>query len=106
MNCAFHNELAAVAACQNCSVGLCNECIDKGLRIDNKPTCKKCSLEYINTTLDELDTEKAKIKTRKIIWTIILVLGAAFVIYDFFINPDGKEGLFLVGFFIWGLAGF
>lgn len=72
MNCAFHNELAAVAACQNCSVGLCNECIDKGLRIDNKPTCKKCSLEYINTALDELDTEKAKIKTRKIIWTIIL----------------------------------
>lgn len=106
MNCAFHNDFPAVVACQSCSVGLCNECMDKGLRIDNKPSCKKCSLDYVNNALDELNAESLKMKTKKIIWTIILVLGAAFVIYDFFINPDGKQGLFLVGFFIWGLAGF
>lgn len=37
MNCFNHNEKVAVGSCQNCNVGLCNECVTNAFKIDNKP---------------------------------------------------------------------
>lgn len=33
MNCFNHNKKVAVGACQNCNIGLCNECVTNALII-------------------------------------------------------------------------
>lgn len=107
MNCVNHQEIVAVASCNHCSVGLCKQCIDQFLRFDNKPLCKECSLKYVDEGLAELDNSLLQLRTKKIIWSIILLIGLVFIVLAW-LEPNGSDAIFkyLVGFFIWSLAGF
>ncbi|WP_394909157.1 hypothetical protein [uncultured Helicobacter sp.] len=104
MNCITHNDVPAVASCQHCNVGLCSECVHSFLQTDNKPLCKNCSKVYVDANLEMLHSELAGLKTKKIIWSIILVLGALLIVFD--ITSATSSGLMIVGILVWSLAGF
>ncbi|EAI8430347.1 hypothetical protein JYE83_001522 [Campylobacter upsaliensis] len=106
MNCFNHNEKVAVGSCQNCNVGLCNECVTNAFKIDNKPICKPCHLVMVESYMTELKNDLANIKIKKIIWTILLIVGALGLIYPFFGGTPLVFGNFLWAFFIWGFGGF
>ena len=105
MNCVTHNEVAAVATCQNCSVGLCKECIDKGLKNDNKPLCKNCSLAQLEQILKELEAASRNIDIRKIVWTIIFIVGGISILYGLYITERDNVFYVIIGLLIWALAG-
>ncbi|MCR6574104.1 hypothetical protein CINS5915_01980 [Campylobacter insulaenigrae] len=107
MNCINHNDVVSVSMCNHCNVGLCAECVNKFIKTDNKPLCKSCSILYIDNALDELNVSAKKNKTKKIIWTIILVFGVMVYFMDIFHVGENNILLRLIPtFFIWGLAGF
>ncbi|MCR2062892.1 hypothetical protein [Campylobacter helveticus] len=81
MNCFNHNDLVAVGACQNCGVGLCNECVSNAVKIENKPICKSCDLTRVESYIAELREELSKIKVKKIIWSVILALGCIALLF-------------------------
>ena len=104
MNCIKHNDVVAVGSCGKCNVGLCTECINDAVRDDdNKPMCQKCTLDvvidphiaYLQKTIDN-------IKQKRIIWSILLVVGAVFVGYGLLSDSLAEY----IGFLVWGCAGF
>lgn len=104
MNCVNHQEVVAVASCSHCGVGLCKECVGEFLKSDNKPLCKECSLKYVDEGLKELQEELSQLKTKKIIWSILLIVGLAALALTEIPTPNGGGVFFAC--LIWSIAGF
>lgn len=108
----YHNDKSAVGTCGKCGCGLCPECMQNATPMENldKPACKNCAILLIRAYLDELAQISAQMTMKKVIWTIILVLGAGIILYNFFQynaepKPDNIFGIIL-GILVWALAGF
>lgn len=106
MNCFNHNDLVAVGACQNCGVGLCNECVTNAVKIENKPICKSCDLTRVEGYIAELKGDLEKINIKKFIWSIILIAGIIALMYPFFKGAQFEIWHYLIACFIWAFAGF
>ncbi|ELS3708369.1 hypothetical protein QPP40_001100 [Campylobacter upsaliensis] len=106
MNCFNHNEKVAVGACQNCNVGLCNECITNAFKIDNKPICKPCHLTMVENYIVELKKELSQITLKKIIWSVILAIGCIVLLSPFAEGISFSVEHYLIACFIWAFAGF
>lgn len=106
MNCFNHNEQVAVGACQNCGVGLCAECVTDAAKIDNRPICKPCDLVRVDSAIAELSAELANINIKKIIWTVIFILGLGCLIYSSLTPTVDDYWLWFLCPIIWAFAGF
>lgn len=106
MNCFNHNDLVAVGACQNCGVGLCNECVSNAVKIENKPICKSCDLTRVESYIAELREELSKIKVKKIIWSVILALGCIALLSHLVVGTPFSIGQYFFACFFWAFAGF
>ncbi len=102
MNCVKHNDAPGVALCDQCGVGLCGECVQNALRVENRPWCDQCVVADTQAYKQNLEAAIKAFKRKRIIWTVILVLGLVFLLL-----PSGEfiERV-LVCLFFWGLGGF
>jgi hypothetical protein len=55
MNCYYHNEVTSVAACPDCSKGLCRKCSDNF----NIPICTSCNIKRASSEKSEIIIEFA-----------------------------------------------
>lgn len=74
MNCYIHTNQPAVAACPECGMGLCRDCVDNAVYYqENRPLCHNCSLKIAS---EELSSAKSKK-----IWSLVkFIFGAAFLL--------------------------
>ena len=86
--------------------GLCKECNETALKIDYKPVCKSCTIQSISEYIQELRAELGKIKTKKIIWSVILAIGLVIGAFIAFQEETLEITDFLLVFIVWGCAGF
>ena len=94
MNCVKHQEIVAIATCENCGVGLCSDCVNVSeYRIENKPLCRDCNYQLANELLSKNQTEKGKLLIKSIINAVFLILG----VIAFFSNPVTGVILFAIG---------
>lgn len=68
MNCFNHHELSAIAQCQDCSKGLCNECATKY----SIPICSICNSSRGKSEKDQI--------IKELFWTYGLGLGLTFLV--------------------------
>ncbi len=116
MNCIIHNDSPAVGACGKCGCGICSLCVQNSIKAEgiDKPICKNCAIEGISLHIEYLKTLLKSIRTKKIIWTAILLIGAYFVVYGYLIvygyigtpNDSNTPWYFMFGIIIWASAGF
>jgi hypothetical protein len=73
MNCVIHQNVAAVARCGRCGVGICAQCAAlSDYRVGNAPLCRECNYAVIRETL--------KRERRARVWTIVkLFFGIIFL---------------------------
>lgn len=105
MNCIKHNDVVAVGSCGKCNAGLCTECINDAVRDDdNKPMCQKCTLDVvIDPHIAFLQTALGQITQKRIVWSIILVIGAALGMLGYF---SDSVMYIIIGILVWSCAGF
>lgn len=105
MNCIKHNDVVAVGSCGKCNVGLCTECINDAMRDDdNKPMCQKCTLDVvIDPHIAYLQTALGQIAQKRIVWSVILVIGLALGVLGYF---SDSVMYIIIGILVWSCAGF
>ncbi len=98
MNCYFHNDVAGVANCPNCSSAICRSCADASpIALDNKRLCFRCAKDVLEKQLKTL--------RRKHLWAKIIVPINALLIFllisGFYYSSDAIILYWLIG----GLTG-
>lgn len=110
MNCANHSDVVAVSSCGLCNCGICKECMEKAIRMENgKLYCKNCAFDAISTAIEGLNTQLYNIVGKKIIWSVILALGVCAMIggsiSEAISGRGDYSGWIIVGVLIWACAG-
>ncbi len=74
MNCYIHIDKPTVAACPECGMGLCRDCVDNAIYTQgSRPLCHDCSLKQATTDLADAKSKK--------IWSLVkFVFGASFLL--------------------------
>ena len=110
MNCIIHNDSPAVGTCGKCGCGICSACVQNSIKAEgiDKPVCKNCAIEGISLYIEYLKTLLKATRTKKIVWTAILFVGACFVVGGYIGIPTNPNApfYFMAGIIIWALAGF
>ena len=113
MNCIIHNDTPAVGNCGQCGCGICKECVQNSIRAEgiDKPICNNCAIEGVSIWVENARARLKGLKTKKIIWTIILVIGAFCIISGLVNLAQGVDGAnvalpIIVGILVWAGAGF
>ena len=77
MNCIKHQDIAVVAMCENCGVGLCADCVNASeYRLDNKPLCRECNFKMANDVLADNRSKKGKLLFKLVLNGVFLLLGS------------------------------
>ncbi len=112
MNCIIHNDTPAVGNCGQCGCGICKECVQNSIRAEgiDKPLCNNCAIEGISIWVQNAKARLKGLKTKKVIWTTILVIGAICVISGLSVMRDIEGGAgeitIIMGILVWAAAGF
>lgn len=113
MNCIIHNDTPAVGSCGKCGCGICSACVQNSIKADgiDKPVCVNCAVEGVGLYVEYLKTLLKATRTKKIVWTAILLVGAFLLICGFVDmgkNADDTAAVFTIifGVFVWACAGF
>lgn len=91
MNCIIHNDTPAVGSCGKCGCGICSACVQNSIKADgiDKPVCVNCAVEGVGLYVEYLKTLLKATRTKKIVWTAILLVGAFSLICGFVsTSPD------------------
>ena len=110
MNCIIHNDTQAVGTCGLCGGGLCGDCIQSSVQMeDGKLYCKNCAFQAISLYVANLKETLDAALGKKIIWTAILAIGAYVIVSNYlgYKETQATEDAVwvVVGFLIWALGG-
>jgi len=104
MYCYEHEDIETTKTCEECGVGLCNECESKTIfKTNKKALCRRCNLFWAN---DNARIFKTKYETNKlaiIIYTVSFLTGilvCAIIELFFLSGMNSVIGLFI----IWGIG--
>lgn len=90
MNCFKHPDVAAVSACQECNLGMCQDCVKNKVEMANGRTlCNSCAFKNISSFVEAVKAEIAGIDKRFKVTTGVLIVGLIFSLIGFF----GDRGL-------------
>ena len=112
MNCIIHNDTPAVGSCGKCGCGICSACVQNSIKADgiDKPVCVNCAVEGVGLYVEYLKTLLKATRTKKIVWTAILLVGAfllicGFVWRDAMVGHNYVWGFWLGKFIFWAVKG-
>lgn len=96
MNCFKHPDVAAVSACQECNLGMCQDCVKNKVEMANGRTlCNSCAFKNISLYVQALKTEADDLESRRKMATLSLVVG----VLCWFLLIAVNNPLFLIGMF-------
>lgn len=108
MNCIIHNDTPAVGSCGKCGCGICSACVQNSIKADgiDKPVCVNCAVEGVGLYIEYLKTLLKATRTKKIVWTAILLVGALLLICGFVSTSPDAPWFFIGAIIVWASAGF
>lgn len=75
MNCFRHTEHPAVTICEKCKLGMCVDCSQSGITLDDKPVCRNCAKPVLEDKLKQLAAFRGKTLSKLIVAIVLYVLG-------------------------------
>ena len=73
MNCLQHADTAAVMTCSRCTAGICRECVEHGITVNEQPVCPGCAPQALAENIRAVKGERRKAM-------IFLTLGGALML--------------------------
>lgn len=96
MNCFKHPEVAAVTACQECNLGMCQDCVKSKVEMSNGRTlCNSCAFKNISLYVQVMKAETDDLESRFKMATGALVVG----VLCWFLLIAVNNPAFLIGMF-------
>ena len=77
MNCFFHENKPAVATCAQCHVGLCRDCVNNAITLDDKPLCPSCGKSIVMDRINDAQKDKTWALVKFIFSGFFLGIGLA-----------------------------
>lgn len=77
MNCFFHENKPAVATCAQCNVGLCRDCVNNAITLDDRPLCPSCGKSIVMERLKDAQKDKMWALVKFIFSGFFLGIGLA-----------------------------
>lgn len=97
-----------MGSCGKCGCGICSACVQNSIKADgiDKPVCANCAIEGVGLYIEYLKTLLKGTKTKKIVWTVILLVGAFLLISGFVSTSPDAPWFFIGAIMIWASGGF
>lgn len=77
MNCFFHENKPAVTTCAQCNVGLCRDCVNNAITLDDKPLCPSCGKSIVMDRINDAQKDKTWALVKFIFSGFFLGIGLA-----------------------------
>jgi len=106
MNCLQHVDTAAVMTCSRCTAGICRECVEQGITLNEQPVCPGCAPQVLAENIRAVRGERRKAQICLALGGVLMFVGIIGALSGFVAGKaDAGANAIICIIFFFGLAG-